>query len=123
MKCFLFGIAGTFLVLFIAVVFASAYSDYEDRAVTSGMLEEVEALKREVEINMISGREVTLNKSASNYSSHIKLIKVLSNGTIIVKGGNAGQVFVLIPSFFNTGIIWKCIGGNDRAMPPSCRNI
>lgn len=123
MKSFLLAASGTLSILLIAAVVIPVYSDYTDRAQTSEMLMSIKNLQKEIEKQIITGGEIVFTKNPSSYSRYIENMMVLRDGTIIAKGGKSGQVFILVPSISNASIIWKCIGGNNHAMPPECRSF
>ena len=122
MKSFLLGALGTILVLTIAAVTIPLYSDYRDKAQTTEMLESLADLQSNIAVKLSAGIAIKPSEQAGAYSEYIQYLKIFSSGALLVKGGNSGQVFVLIPSKADDDITWNCIGGNNDAMPPSCRD-
>jgi hypothetical protein len=43
-----------------------------------------------------------------------------ANGTIVLRGGEAGQLVVLVPMLANGRVSWQCIGGSKASVPEWC---
>ena len=43
-----------------------------------------------------------------------------ANGTIVLRGGEAGQLVVLVPMLANGKVSWQCIGGSKASVPEWC---
>ena len=51
----------------------------------------------------------------------IDVIEVSEDGRITVKGGAQGQMFVLTPRIVGQKVLWRCLGGPNKAMMMMCR--
>ncbi|WP_237466158.1 pilin [Vibrio stylophorae] len=103
----------------VAAIAVPQYSDYMDRGETGVALNQLEPLKQLVETQLLKG--AALPQSLDKYSQLFSRFVLLPDGAIVVKIGRSGQVLVLIPKVEKDGVIWQCIGGSNKAVPPPCR--
>jgi hypothetical protein len=43
-----------------------------------------------------------------------------TNGTIVLRGGQDGQVVLLVPMLANGNVSWQCLGGSKASVPDYC---
>lgn len=116
MKCFLFGVLGAILGFFLAVFVSAQYSDYRAAAQSYNWRVEVEPAQRQVEANAariggLSGAGVGVGKPRFSQPGPERF-EVSTDGLILMQGGVAGQLVVLVPSLGPEGLSWRCLGGS-----------
>lgn len=122
------------LIFFIAIILAIIIPSYvvmPESWYTDQMLLSINPIKERVENQLKNNENVDTDIPQHLYgtSGLISEVIILSSGTILVRGGrhlNEGgrydQLVALLPSIQSSGIVWRCIGGNARAMPQQCRD-
>lgn len=118
MKCFLLGVLGAVIGLLGSFVVVSQYSDYRAAAQTSGWIIEAEPAQRAVEANARrsgalagAGVGVARPRFTEEGPEHFE---VSADGLILMQGGIAGQLVVLIPTLGPQGFQWRCVGGSRK---------
>ena len=119
MKSFFVGVFGAILVLAIAAVVIPQYSDYKARTISYEIMNSLEPLQNQVSNQLMAGLPIE-PKKVINQSKFIQSLEQKSDGTIIVKAKEAGQVIVLVPAKEQGKIIWHCIGGSKNDVPAKC---
>lgn len=125
MLCFIKGGFGMLFVLILAAIVVPMYCDYTDRVITSKMLISVKPLQEAIEIEIKNNNKksiVGIDINKFSLSPQIKETIITIDGTIIIQGGEVGQIIVLKPSLENSEISWYCLGGTYKTMPVKCRN-
>lgn len=128
MKNFLSFLAGSIgMVLLISGYFfvTTQYDNYILRSQTSAWFDEIdpllEAVEREVaqknfrNVNVKNDEDIFLGKTR-----HVDELVVTDAGLVVIRGGNIGQVVVLIPSLEGEKVSWRCKGGPEYAIPRIC---
>ena len=121
MKSFMLGALGALFMLVISAIIMPQYSDYTDKARTASSLEQVEPLKALIEKSLLESPEMVSSINIKEYSRKFDFFELLSDGSIVVKHGNAGQVFILIPKVHGSIVTWQCIGGSNDLIPMMCK--
>jgi hypothetical protein len=124
-KCFLLGaVAG--IILFSAVFFLlyPQYSDYRAKAEVTAWLEMVKNVQDDIGKKIVSASplgEVNDGFDKTKFQAvGVDLFEITETGVIIIRGGRDGQVIILIPSFSENDVEWRCIGGSAQAVPSKC---
>jgi hypothetical protein len=129
MKCFLnflSGIVCAILFLIAYHVITSQYESYVLQSQTSQWLSNVKLLQAAIENKLIArndSAEADINGTKQIFLQSAELIDTLvvtDAGLVIMRGGNIGQVVVLIPSLEGERVSWRCKGGPDYAIPKIC---
>jgi hypothetical protein len=107
-----------------AMIVIPQYSYYTSRAQTSGMLTTLSSIK--VEMHEIVETTGSLRGVGSALKGKIPFerppdfFEISTDGVFIVRGGDDGQLLVLLPRVIDKRIDWTCIGGSRDAMPWDC---
>lgn len=125
--CFWVGALGAITVLIATAIVRPMYSDYTGRSKASEMLKLAMALKQQIEPRILQHKSIQnagvgiapdLPQTAT---SSIAQAHILQDGTIVLQGHHFGQVLVLMPSLVNQQVVWRCLGGSAKDVPPQCR--
>jgi hypothetical protein len=107
-----------------AMIAIAQYSYYTSRAQTSSMLNTLVSVK--IEMHEIMETTGSLRGVGSALKEKIQFerppdfFEVSPDGVFIVRGGDDGQLVVLLPRVIDNRIKWTCIGGSRDAMPWDC---
>ena len=119
MKCFFKGMGGAILVLLAAAIIVPQYADYRAALETSDWLSSVTSTTDVITTNV--KRLKTTTGSGVGVARPViaqrppSLVEIADNGVIFLKGGREGQFVVLIPSYVDGKVVWRCIGGPSHA--------
>ena len=126
-RAFLFGALGALLVLIGAAIGIPQYSDYRARAAGGDILMQAYPVRKKVEERILAlgtvegSGTVEFKANSGSPSARIEELMVEPNGTMIIRGAPYGQVLVLIPSFKENIVSWRCLGGSGKEVPSQCR--
>lgn len=122
---FLAGSIGMILLIVGYFFVTTQYNNYILRSQTSSWFNEIdpllEAVEREIRqknsrnVNVKDDEDIFLKKA-----EHVDTLAVTDAGLVIIRGGNIGQVVVLIPALEGEKVSWRCKGGPDYAIPNIC---
>jgi hypothetical protein len=122
---FLVGSIGMLLLISGYFFVTIQYDNYILRSQTSAWFNEIgpllEAVEREIRqknfrnVDVKNDEDIFLGKA-----KHVNTLVVTDSGLVIIRGGNIGQVVVLIPSLEEENVSWRCKGGPDYAIPRIC---
>jgi hypothetical protein len=128
MKNFCFGfMAATMFIVFVTLVLYPQYSDYGAYAQTYNWLTQIKSvgIQAAIEKNILNSRHfsdmsVGINKNLVN-TREMDIFEITPSGIIVIRGGRDGQVVILIPEISGKDVVWKCIGGSEKAVTNECR--
>jgi hypothetical protein len=117
-RCFLLGVSGAIVGFLLTVLVYAQYSDYRAAAQSYNWRIEAEPAQRQVEANAarigtLSGAGVGVGKPRFSQPGPERF-EVSTDGLILMHGGSAGQLVVLIPSLGASGVSWRCLGGSGE---------
>jgi hypothetical protein len=121
---FLAGVVGALLVLAAWAVIAPQYSNYETRVHASEVLSSIRPIQDRVSSQALARQSVSGSGQGISYEP-VPAVRdgwVLADGEIVVRGSHFGQVFVLVPSYSDGAVSWRCIGGSAKDVPRRCRD-
>lgn len=125
MKSFIFGALGAIFVLISAAIIMPQYSDYRAQSEISDWLNIIHDTQLSINSKAISagslndvGKKIMLPR----LSSKIDYFEITNTGTILIKGGLAGQFIALIPTIKDGEVNWVCIGGSNEHMVSKCKS-
>ena len=123
MKNYLYGLFGCITALILYTFLLSLYSDYRAKAEVESWVFKVEILQQALEdgFQKTGKFEIKPTSKKINQNEVVKTA-IFENGTIVVEGGSAGQLLVLIPKVENGKIHWRCYAGPDKARPNNCKS-
>lgn len=118
MKRFIGGFFGAILGFFVFLLVQSQYSNYVAASQTSGWLGTIEPYVEQVSKRIHANRsvrDVGLGMPPPRLSDYPPDVAIIGqDGTIVLQGGSAGQTVVLIPSYADGKVSWRCVGGSRR---------
>ena len=127
MKLFLLGLIGSLLLIVVAALVVSQYSDYRARAETDGWLAQIKPIQVIIEKNAI--QQKSLMNAGKNVNKEtlqnldVNFFEITETSILILRGGREGQIIILIPSLTAEQVTWRCIGGPAQAIPSRCTDI
>ncbi len=126
MRAALLGFFGALLALLCAALVYPNYSDYRASAEVSGWLANLQQTQKAVEANF--ARNQSLASSGSGVPSPSfatptpAAVSVSDAGVILVQGGRANQLVVLVPTVSSGKVVWSCWSSHSRPTP-ACKHV
>jgi Tfp pilus assembly major pilin PilA len=117
------GASGALLVLVAAAVIVPQYADYTARASAAGALNDLRELQERVAARALSSQSLSGSGVGISQSPppSLREITVLADGVVVAVASRFGQVIVLVPSYSNGSVSWRCMAGSAKDVPPPCR--
>ena len=124
MKALLLGFLGGIAGVFLALVAVSQYADYRAESELSGWLVEVEPAQaaiaaRALRLGTLEGAGTGIELPPISYRPP-KYYRIDANGQIFMRGGDEGQLVVLVPTLANGAVTWQCVGGSKDSVLSWC---
>jgi hypothetical protein len=107
-----------------AMIAIPQYCDCASRVHTSNMLSTISSIKHEMRENLETTGSIrgvgSALKEKIQFVRPPEFFEISPEGVFIVRGGDDGQLLVLLPRVIDKQIEWTCIGGSRDAMPWDC---
>jgi hypothetical protein len=112
------------LVLAAAAVIVPQYSNYGMLARAYEVLRSIQPVQDRVSSQVLARQSVSGSGRGISYEPvpAVRDWQVLADGVVFVRGARFGQVFVLVPSYSEGAVSWRCIGGSAKDVPRRCRD-
>lgn len=125
MKSFILDCLGAVILVALAALAFPTFTNYRARHEVDGWLSQIQPVQAQIAAR--ATQQGKLEGSGANIAPPLfesvrpDILLIEPDGRIILKGGNSGQMLLLIPSLNAGQIRWTCLGGPDDALPEHCR--